>query len=80
MKQVQSYANAVSDTRSVIDARRSLVDHGVGHYARSRDVVSENVESCTHDYQGNWRCSKCGYALTKQLRGRIDQVTRYATR
>ncbi|HYW01918.1 MAG TPA: hypothetical protein VE862_10635 [Candidatus Acidoferrum sp.] len=91
MKQVQSYANAESDLETDTEAPRSFTDqeqaiarHRVKslptarHYAKSQDVGS-NAESCAHDYQDNWHCRKCGYVLTKQLRARIDHVTRIAT-
>ncbi len=93
LKQVQSYANAESGLETDTEVRRPLlIDqeqgiarrqikslHTAGHYSRSRGVESEIAESCAHDYQDNWHCRKCGYALTKQLRARIDRVTRYTT-
>ena len=53
--------------------------HAMEHYTEPRDFESKVAQSCPHDYQDDWHCSKCGYTLTKHLRARIDHVTRSVT-
>ena len=84
MKQVQSYADTTSDLEADIEAPRSPL---IGHeHSMARDQskphhahVETKMQSCMHDYGDGWQCRKCGYALTKHLRARIDHVTRYMT-
>jgi len=96
LKQIQSYVNTAAGLETEIEAPRPLVVHIVkeqgimGHqvkqlhtlrrHTRPRDLESKIAQSCPHDYQDDWLCSKCGYTLTKHLRARIDQVARHMTR